>query len=211
MRHAGPIQQLIDELRRLPGVGARTAQRLAYHLLREPTEDVLRLAEALQAATADVKECGTCRDLTDVDPCRSCADPSRDKSVICVVEEPQDVLAIERTGEFRGQYHVLHGALSPVRGVGPESLRIAELLERVGKGEIREVITATNVSDGVDEAAIKERQSAAGEAWLAKNREDAIQSEEMTKWAEDYLAADRCLFSGSAAYWTAQPHADQLS
>lgn len=144
MRHAGPIQQLIDELRRLPGIGARTAQRLAYHLLREPSEDVLRLAEALRAATSEVRECTVCQDLTDVDPCRTCADPARDASVICVVEEPQDVRAIERTGEFRGTYHVLHGALSPVRGVGPESLRITELLERVRNGEIRELITATN-------------------------------------------------------------------
>jgi recombination protein RecR len=144
MRHAGPIQQLIDELRRLPGIGARTAQRLAYHLLREPFEDVLRLAEALREATTEVRECPSCHDLTDVEPCRTCADPARDASVICVVEEPQDVRAIERTGEFRGTYHVLHGALSPVRGVGPESIRIAELLERVRRSEIREIITATN-------------------------------------------------------------------
>jgi recombination protein RecR len=144
MRHAGPIQQLIDELRRLPGIGARTAQRLAYHLLREPSEDVLRLAEALREATTEVRECPSCHDLTDVEPCRTCADPARDASVICVVEEPQDVRAIERTGEFRGTYHVLHGALSPVRGVGPESIRIAELLERVRRSEIREIITATN-------------------------------------------------------------------
>lgn len=144
MRHPGPIQQLIDELRRLPGIGARTAQRLTYHLLREPSEDVLRLAEALKEATAEVRECPSCHDLTDVEPCRTCADPSRDQGLICVVEEPQDVRAIERTGEYRGTYHVLHGALSPVRGIGPESLRIAELLARLGQTEVREIITATN-------------------------------------------------------------------
>ena len=144
MRHAGPIQQLIDELRRLPGVGERTAQRLAYHLLREASEDVLRLSEALREATERVRECSTCHDLTDEDPCRTCSDASRDRSLLCVVEEPQDVRAVERTGEFRGVYHVLHGALSPVRGVGPEALRIGDLLERVGSGEVREVITATN-------------------------------------------------------------------
>ncbi len=144
MRHAGPIQQLIDELRRLPGIGARTAQRLTYHLLREPSEEVLRLAEALQEAVAQVKECSCCHDLTDTEPCRTCSDLARDQGIVCVVEEPQDARAIERTGEYRGVFHVLHGALSPVRGVGPESLRIAELLERVRGGEVREVIMATN-------------------------------------------------------------------
>ena len=144
MRHAGPIQQLIDELRRLPGIGERTAQRLAYHLLREPAEDVLRLASALEAATTGIKECSCCHDLTDLDPCRTCADPSRDQTLLCVVEEPRDVYAVERTGEYRGRYHVLHGALSPVRGIGPESLRIGELLARLGAGEVLEVITATN-------------------------------------------------------------------
>ena len=144
MRHAGPIQQLVDELRRLPGIGERTAQRLAFHLLREPAEEVLRLSEALREAVEKVRECSRCHDLTDQDPCRTCEDESRDRSLLCVVEEPQDVRAVERTGEFRGVYHVLHGALSPVRGIGPESLRIAELLERVGGGEVREVITATN-------------------------------------------------------------------
>jgi len=144
MRHAGPIQGLIDELRRLPGIGARTAQRLTYHLLREPSEEVLRLADALKEAVAQVKECSRCHDLTDIEPCRTCADAARDPGIVCVVEEPQDVRAIERTGEFRGVYHVLHGALSPVRGVGPESLRIAELLERVRGGEVTEVIMATN-------------------------------------------------------------------
>ena len=129
MRYAGPIQALIDELRRLPGIGERSARRLAFHLMAQPDDDVARLADALRAAKTDVRECGTCCDLTDVDPCRICRDPSRDQATVCVVEEPQDLLAIERTGEYRGLYHVLHGALSPVRGIGPESLRLAALLD----------------------------------------------------------------------------------
>lgn len=144
MRYPGPIQALIDELRRLPGIGERTAQRLAFHLLRKPPAEVLRLAAALQGVTERVRECSHCFDLTDVDPCRTCADESRDRSILCVVEEPQDLRAIERTGEYRGVYHVLHGALSPVRGIGPESLRIHQLLERLRSGAVREVITATN-------------------------------------------------------------------
>lgn len=144
MRHAGPIQALVDELRRLPGIGERTARRLAFHLLRSPVEDVLRLARALEVATTDVKECSACCDLTDVDPCRRCADPKRDATVLCVVEEPQDLLAIERTGDYRGSYHVLHGSLSPLRGVGPESLRIDRLITRVQEGGVQEVIAATS-------------------------------------------------------------------
>ncbi len=144
MRYAGPIQALIDELRRLPGIGERSARRLAFHLLSEPVEDVNRLAAALQAAKTDVRECSSCCDLTDTDPCRTCRNPGRDESVVCVVEEPQDLLAIERTGEYRGLYHVLHGALSPVRGIGPESLRLPRLLARLREGGIREVIAATN-------------------------------------------------------------------
>lgn len=144
MRYAGPIQALIDELRRLPGIGERSARRLAFHLLAQPEDDVARLAEALRAAKEDVRECSTCADLTDVDPCRICRDPGRDATLLCVVEEPQDLLAIERTSEYRGLYHVLHGALSPVRGIGPESLRLGRLLERLKAGGITEVIAATN-------------------------------------------------------------------
>jgi recombination protein RecR len=144
LRFATPIQALIDELRRLPGIGERSAQRLAFHLLRQADEDVGRLADALRAAKHDIRECSTCCDLTDSDPCRACRDDSRDRSVVCVVEEPQDVRAIDRTGEYRGLYHVLHGALSPVRGVGPESLRIDQLVARLRGGGISEVIAATN-------------------------------------------------------------------
>lgn len=144
MRYAGPIQTLVDELRRLPGIGERSAQRLAFHLLRQPEADALRLAEALRAARSGVRECSRCSDLTDVDPCRTCADPARDQGLLCVVEQPQDVRSVERTGEFRGLYHVLHGALSPLKGVGPEALRLQPLLDRVRSGSFREVIAATN-------------------------------------------------------------------
>lgn len=144
MRYAGPIQSLIDELRRLPGIGERSARRLAFHVLRQPTDDVLRLAEALRAAKMDVRECSTCCDLTDEDPCRTCSDPSRDMTILCIVEEPQDLRAVERTGQYRGLYHVLHGALSPLRGVGPEALRLEQLLARLAAGTVREVIAATN-------------------------------------------------------------------
>ena len=144
MRYPGPIQALVDELRRLPGIGERTAQRLAFHLLRQPPLDVLRLADALRATTTDVRECSTCCDLTDKDPCRICTDPGRDPTTLCVVEEPQDLRAVERTGEYRGLYHVLHGSLSPVRGVGPDALRLKPLLERLKTGSVREVIAATN-------------------------------------------------------------------
>ena len=142
MRYPGPIQSLIDELRRLPGIGERSAQRLAFHLLRQKRVDVLRLATALQEITDRVRECGICCDLTDIDPCRTCTDDRRDGSILCVVEEPQDLRAVERTGEYRGLYHVLHGALSPVRGIGPEDLRIHQLEERLQPERIREVIIA---------------------------------------------------------------------
>ena len=144
MRYPGPIQSLIDELRRLPGIGERSAQRLAFHLLRQKSADVLRLAATLQDVTQRVRECGICCDLTDEDPCRTCCDESRDQSILCVVEEPQDLRAVERSGEYRGLFHVLHGSLSPVRGIGPEDLRVAPLLERVRDGKVREVIAATN-------------------------------------------------------------------
>lgn len=146
MKYPDPIQALIDELRRLPGIGERTAQRLAFHLLRQPADDVLRLAETLRGATSGIHECATCCDLTDRDPCRTCDDPGRDPSVLCVVEEPQDVRAIERTGEYRGKYHVLHGALAPMHGVGPAELRFEALLDRLKEGAVSEVIAATSAS-----------------------------------------------------------------
>jgi recombination protein RecR len=141
-----PVARLIDELNRLPGVGRKTAQRLAYHVLRAPADEARALAAALVAVKEEVDYCSVCCNITEtgVDPCEICADLRRDPSRICVVEEPLDVLAIERTGEFRGRYHVLHGAISPIDGIGPERIRIAELLTRVRRGGVEEVILATN-------------------------------------------------------------------
>jgi recombination protein RecR len=141
-----PVARLIDELSRLPGVGRKTAQRLAYHVLRAPADEARGLAEALVAVKEQVAYCSICCNITDVgvDPCAICSDPRRDPSRICVVEEPLDVLAIERTAEFRGRYHVLHGAISPIDGIGPERIKARELVLRVAEGGIAEVILATN-------------------------------------------------------------------
>ncbi len=144
MTELGPLQALVDQLQRLPGIGAKGAQRLAFHLLRQPRDDV----EALVAAIRDVKErishCSVCHNITDADPCYYCTHDGRDRSVICVVEDPHNVSAVERTKEFKGAYHVLMGALSPLQGVGPDDLRIKSLLDRVGRGDVAEVILATN-------------------------------------------------------------------
>jgi recombination protein RecR len=141
-----PVARLIEELNRLPGVGQKTAQRLAYHVLRTPPDEARALAAALVAVKEEVAYCSVCCNITEVghDPCAICSDTRRDATRICVVEEPLDVLAIERTGEFRGRYHVLHGAISPIDGIGPERIRAQELLERVRAGGIEEVILATN-------------------------------------------------------------------
>lgn len=144
MRYAVPIARLIEELGRLPGIGPKTAQRLAFHLLLSPREDVERLASAMKEARERIRYCGTCWNLTDMDPCALCADPFRDPSVLCVVEEPRDVMALEKAHAFKGRYHVLQGAISPLEGVGPESLRIKELLRRLEDGEVSEIILATN-------------------------------------------------------------------
>lgn len=144
MTEIGSLRTLVDQLQRLPGIGAKGAQRLAFHLLRQPRDDV----EALIAAIRDVKErityCSICHNITDADPCCYCTDDDRDRRVICVVEDPHNVTAVERTREFNGTYHVLMGALSPLQGIGPEELRIESLLERVGAGGVEEVILATN-------------------------------------------------------------------
>jgi recombination protein RecR len=142
--YAPPVQRLITELSKLPGVGGRTAQRLAFHLLRASEEDALGLAEAIREVKARIGLCQVCFNLADGPTCRICADERRDPEVICVVEEPSDVISIERTHEFRGRYHVLGGALSPIDGVDPEDLKIAELYERVRSAGIREVVLATN-------------------------------------------------------------------
>ena len=141
-----PVARLIEEFSKLPGVGTKTAQRLTYHVLRASTDDARGLAAALISIKEDVDYCSVCCNITDrgVDPCDICADPRREAARICVVEEPLDVLAIERTGEFHGRYHVLHGAISPIDGIGPERLKTRELITRVAEGGIEEVILATN-------------------------------------------------------------------
>ncbi|RMG80683.1 MAG: recombination protein RecR [Chloroflexi bacterium] len=139
-----PVTRLIDAFSRLPGVGPKTAARLTFYLLRAPDEQSLQLAEALQKLKSETQFCSVCGNITVHDPCEICADGQRDQRTICVVEEPLDVLAIERTGSFTGVYHVLHGVISPVNGVGPDDLRIKELVSRVDNGEILEVIIATN-------------------------------------------------------------------
>jgi len=141
------IEELVRELAKLPGIGRKTAQRLTFHLLKQPPEAAASLARAISAARDRVRACGTCGSLTDADPCAICADPRRDAAVLCVVEESADVGAIERAGRFRGRYHVLGGRLSPLEGVGPEALRVDALLARVREGgAVREVIIATNPS-----------------------------------------------------------------
>jgi recombination protein RecR len=140
---APPIQRLVTELGKLPGVGARTAQRLAFHILRADDDDALALADSIREVKEKVGLCETCFNLAEGPRCRICEDARRDQSLICVVEEPADVIPIERTGEYRGVYHVLGGALSPIDGIDPEDLRIAELLDRVN-GEVKEVVLATN-------------------------------------------------------------------
>jgi len=141
---AGPIARLIQELNRLPGVGPKTAQRLAFHLLSRPPQDAKRLASAVLEAREKARYCSVCQDLTDQDPCRICQNEARDGSTICVVEDPRDVVAMERTREFRGRYHVLHGCLNPMEGIGPDELRIKQLVQRLGSGEVKEIILATN-------------------------------------------------------------------
>lgn len=142
--YAPPVQRLITELSRLPGIGGRTAQRLTFHLLRASDEEALALAEAIKEVKARIRRCEICFNLADGPICRICADERRDPESICVVEEPSDVISIERTQEFRGRYHVLGGALSPIDGVDPEDLKLAELYERVSNGSVREVVIATN-------------------------------------------------------------------
>lgn len=143
MSYPESLTRLIDQLRRLPGIGPKGAQRLAFYILRTPREDADRLCEAVRDVKDKVTYCSICGNTTDVDPCVYCSDPVRDQRMICVVEEPQNVTAVEKTREFRGAYHVLMGALSPLQGVGPDDLKIKELLARVERG-VDEVILATN-------------------------------------------------------------------
>ncbi|MGB9722448.1 MAG: recombination mediator RecR [Chloroflexia bacterium] len=139
-----PVARLVEELVRLPGIGPKSASRLAYYLLRAPEEEARALAEAILEMKRRILLCSRCFNITETDPCPICADEERDRSRICVVEQPLDVIALERTGRYRGLYHVLHGAISPVEGIGPEDLRIRELLTRVRLQPVEEVILATN-------------------------------------------------------------------
>ena len=148
------VDRLVELLQRLPGVGPKTAQRLTFHLLKQPTPEVHALAEALVELKARVRHCSRCFSVTDEDPCRICGDPARDPGVLCVVEEPNDLLAMERTGEYRGRYHVLLGALSPLDGIGPDELKVRELLQRLDGAAVREVILATNPNVEGDATAI---------------------------------------------------------
>jgi len=142
--YEGPVQDLIDELGRLPGVGPKGAQRIAFHLLAAEPADITRLVAALQRVKDEVRFCATCGNVAEAEECRICRDARRDRAVICVVEEPKDVVAIERTGEFRGRYHVLGGAISPIEGIGPDDLRVRELMVRLQDGEVTELILATD-------------------------------------------------------------------
>lgn len=144
MLYAQPIARLIEELARLPGIGPKTAQRLAFHLLFALKEDVRSLAQAMTEARERVRNCSICCNLTDQDPCAICAHSNRDRTVICVVEQPRDVVAMERTREYKGLYHVLQGAIAPTEGVYPDDLRIRELLQRLGDGTVQEIILATD-------------------------------------------------------------------
>jgi len=142
--YEGAVQDLVEELGRLPGVGPKSAQRIAFHLLASDAEDVERLATALTEVKRRVRFCAVCGNVAEAERCRICLDDRRDPTVICVVEEPKDVVAVERTREFRGRYHVLGGAISPIEGVGPDDLRMRELMTRLASGEVTEIIIATD-------------------------------------------------------------------
>lgn len=143
-RFAEPMTRLIDELKKLPGIGSKTAQRLAFHILRSSDEDAESLAAAVRDVKASLRLCSVCNNITDIDPCVYCSSPTRNQRLVCVVEEPTNIAAVEKTKHFNGVYHVLHGAISPLHGVGPEQLRISNLMRRVEGNQVDEVIIATN-------------------------------------------------------------------
>ncbi len=143
-KFAEPMARLIDELKKLPGIGGKSAQRLAFHILRSPEQDAEGLAAAIRDVKAKLQLCSVCNNITDTDPCVYCASPTRNQRLVCVVEEPTNIAAIEKTRHFNGVYHVLHGSISPLHGVGPEQLRIPNLVSRIEAGGVEEVILATN-------------------------------------------------------------------
>ena len=143
-RYAEPMARLIEELKKLPGVGAKSAQRFAFHILRSTDDDAAALADAVRDLKANLRLCSICNNVTDVDPCAYCASPTRNQRLVCVVEEPTNIASVERTRAYQGVYHVLHGTLSPLHGIGPDQLRTGTLLARVERGEIDEVIVATS-------------------------------------------------------------------
>jgi recombination protein RecR len=142
--YAGPLEQLILEFKKLPGIGAKSAQRIAFDLLRRGPDEGRQLAQAILDVGEKLGCCSVCNNITDADPCHFCADPSRDAHLVCVVEQPQNILSVEKTRQYRGYYHVLLGSLSPLKGIGPDQLKIKGLLDRLGEGKITEVILATN-------------------------------------------------------------------
>jgi recombination protein RecR len=147
--YAGPLNRLIEELKKIPGIGAKTAQRIAFHILSLPQEDAQRIAEALLEVKRSIFYCSVCNNITHIDPCPICADSSRSSELICVVEEPYNIASLEKTGIYHGYYHVLLGTISPLRGIGPEELKVDKLVQRVENGKFREVILATNpTADG---------------------------------------------------------------
>jgi recombination protein RecR len=142
--YSEPVAKLIDEFKRLPGIGSKSAQRLAFYILRRPLAEVEQFADALREVKEKIVFCSVCNNLTDVNPCLYCSNPKRDRSLICVVEEPHSILPVETTRSFHGVYHVLHGAISPLRGIGPEQLKIKGLLDRIAKENVQEIILANN-------------------------------------------------------------------
>src|SRR5437868_12012331 len=143
-KFAEPMTRLIDELKKLPGIGSKTAQRLAFHILRSSDSDAEALATAVRDVKANLRLCSLCNNITDIDPCTYCSNPTRNQRLVCVVEEPTNIATIEKTRHFNGVYHVLHGSISPLHGIGPEQLRLANLMCRLDRGEVDEIIIATN-------------------------------------------------------------------
>src|ERR671923_2039090 len=143
-RFAEPMTRLIDELKKLPGIGSKSAQRLAFHILRSSDADAEALSAAVRDLKASLRLCSVCNNITDIDPCTYCSNPTRNQRLVCVVEEPTNIAAVEKTRHFNGVYHVLHGSLSPLHGVGPEQLRTSNLVRRIESGEVDEIIVATN-------------------------------------------------------------------